>query len=195
MLKRNGYSLAELLIVVAIIGFFALSSIPAFNGLRRRSAIRAAAASMRTIFHLARSRAIARGQNSGLKFTQVGSEWQYAIYDDGDGDGVRSDDIARGVDKIGRPSQPVFPGTKRLVTIGLLRTAIKDPDGDALLPTASPVQFNRSTICSFSPLGQSTPGTVYLTTATNDLWAVRVYGASAKIRSLRYDSGVKKWVQ
>jgi hypothetical protein len=80
-----------------------------------------------------------------------------------------------------------------LATIGLLPQAVTDPDGDRLLPTASPVQFNTSQLCSFSPLGESTPGTIYITDRADQLYAVRVYGATAKMRVLRYDGGRRRW--
>jgi hypothetical protein len=43
-------------------------------------------------------------------------------------------------------------------------------------------------------LGESTPGTIYITDRGLDLYAVRVYGATAKIRVLRYVPATKKWV-
>ena len=72
-----------------------------------------------------------------------------------------------------------------IATIGLLKTAVKDPDGDALKPDASAVQFGRSTICSFSPVGSSTPGTVYLIDGGGQLWAARCTGAGGRVRVLR----------
>lgn len=192
MSRRNGYTFAELLTVLALIALIALATLPAFGTIRRNSAVRSAAVAMRSIFHLARSRAIARGRNCGVKFLQSGPEWQFALYDDGDGDGVRNDDITRGTDRRVAPPRPVFPETKS-VSIGLLSRSILDPDGDRLPPGRSPVQFGRSTICSFSPLGEATPGTVYVR-AGDGLWAIRVYGASAKMRLLRYDARSRRWV-
>lgn len=197
MSRRNepaGYSLAEMLAVVAIIGLFILISLPAFGSIQRRFALRAATAEMRSIFHVARMRAIARGRHAGLKFIRVGNEWSFAVYDDGDGDGLRNDDIARNIDKLVAPPRPVLPES-RAINIGLLGVTIKDPDGDDLTPSDSPVQFGRSLLCSFSPFGESTPGTIYITDRGRDLWAVRVYGATAKIRVTRYDRGTRKWVQ
>jgi prepilin-type N-terminal cleavage/methylation domain-containing protein len=190
--RQNGYSLAELLTSLAIISLILLVSIPSFGGIWRKYAVRVASASIRSVFQLARSRAIARGANCGAKFVRVSGEWRYALYDDGDGDGVRSDDIERGTDKRVTPLQVVFPHSKA-VSIGVLAENILDPDGDPLLATSSPVQFNRSTICSFSPLGQATPGTIYLTAPDRNLWAVRVYGATGKLTVLRYDTGSRKW--
>ena len=108
--------------------------------------------------------------------------------------GKRSvEDIDRRIDR--RVTLPRRALTEsETVTIGLLGRTIRDPDGDRLLPTASPIHFNRSAICSFSPFGESTPGTIYLTDRREELYAVRVYGTTAKVRTLRYDAPSQKWV-
>ena len=189
--RSHGYSLLELLTVVTIIGIIALCAIPAFANYRRRMSVLAAAEQLRNIFRLTRQRAITSGHNVGVKFI-AGREWTYAVYEDGDGDGVRNDDIDRRIDR--RLSGPaVLMPSFHIATIGLLRTTVKDPDGDALKPDASPVQFGRSTICSFSPMGSSTPGTVYLIDGGGQLWAARCTGNGGRVRVLRYDSSRKKW--
>jgi prepilin-type N-terminal cleavage/methylation domain-containing protein len=191
--RNAGYSLIELLTAIAILAVITLISLPAFGSIRRKAAVRAAAGELRGIVHLARSRAITRGLNAGLRFSQDAGVWQFAVYDDGDGDGIRSEDIARNIDTLLAPPRPVLRETS-LATIGVLSRTIIDPDGDRLTPTSSPVQFGRSQICSFSPLGESTPGTVYVTDRSGDIYAVRVFGASAKIRVLRYDPTRRRWV-
>ena len=190
MSNRNGYSLTELLIVLAILGLMAAVTLPNFQKMQRRIALRSAAGELRSIFHLVRMRAISRNTNTGLKFLMLAGQWHFATYEDGDRDGVRNDDISKGIDRLIAPPRIVF-SQSRLVTIGLIDVAVKDPDGD---PVKSPVAFNNSAICSFSPMGESTPGTIYITDGDGDLWCVRVYGASAKIRTLRYDRAKKKWV-
>ena len=191
-MRQRGYTLVELLIIIAIIGLVASVAIPSFMSLRRRAAVRSAAAEIRSVFHEVRSRAIARHCNAGVKFTKAGSEWQFAIYDDGDGDGVRTDDIVRRVDREVSRARFLWQ-QPQLVSVSLPPFPIVDPDGDDIEPGAVPVQFNRSTLCSFSPIGQATPGTIYLTDSAGEVYAIRVYGPTAKIRVLRYVAATRKW--
>ncbi len=190
--QQRGFTLIELLIIVAIVGMMIAITLPSFGKMRRRAALQAATSELRSQFHLTRSRAIAHNVNCGMKFLLLAGQWHFAIYEDGDGDGVRNDDIKSGKDRLIARPRVVLPSSNA-VAIGLLDITIKDPDGDSLSPVKSPVVFNTSTICSFSPLGQSTPGTIYITDRGNDLYAVRVFGTSAKIRVLRYDRGSGKW--
>lgn len=190
---ERGTSLLELLITAAIIGIFALLAVPAFATYRRHAAVTDAAAEIRAIFRLVRSRAITRHNASAIKFAKTGNQWTYALHDDGDGDGVRNDDIASGVDKHFAPPRLLLTHSK-LASIELPpNLSIKDPDGEKLTSDSSAVQFGRSTLCSFSYEGESTPGTIYITDRAGELWCARVYGATGKVRLLRYNSGSRRW--
>ncbi len=192
MRNRNGFSLIEVLIVVAIVGITAGVATPHAQSLRRRAAVRVAAMEIRAMFRAARMRAIATHANTGVKFSRAKGAWEFAIYDDGDGDGVRSDDIGGGTDRVVTPFRPVCRDPQ-LASIALPSFVTVDPDGDAVKRGSSPVQFGRSSICSFSPLGESTPGTVYLADSGGHAWAVRVFGGSARVRLLRYDATRRRW--
>jgi len=194
MRNRSGFSLLEMLVALAIIGVFALCAAPAFATYRRRASMTSQVVALQGIFRSLRMRAIATGHNAGVKFTPAGNQWAYSLYEDGDGDGIRSDDIASGVDRRFAGPSMLTPQFK-IASIALLPNAIRDPDGDPLAPTASAVQFNRSTICSFSPTGSATPGTIYITDGAGELTAVRVTGASGRVRTLRYNSGNRRWEQ
>ena len=194
MQRRNGYTLIELLTTIAIIGLITAIAVPQWQSLRRREAVRAAASEIRSIFRLVRGRAIARGANVGVKFTRDAYDWQYSIYDDADGDGVRNDDIQGGVDRRVTPQQYVIRG-KELASISIPSLVRVDPDGDAVPPGASAVQFGSSTICSFSPLGEATPGTIYLADAGGLAYAVRIFGGSGRARLLRYNAQRRRWEQ
>lgn len=192
-MNQRGHTLGEAMCVVAIIGMTAGISVPAFLNMSRRNAVRAAADELRGICRAARARSIARSRNIGIKFTRDGEEWQYATYEDGDGDGVRNDDIKKNVDRL--LAGPLrLAQQQRLAKIALPPVTIVDPDGAKLQPTAEPVQFGSSMICSFSPLGTATPGSVYMTDGAGGVWCLRVFGPTARVRLLHYDAQRKKWV-
>ena len=193
--RQEGLTLIELLIVLAILGMIVSVGVPQFLTFQRRNAVRNAAAELRAIFNNTRMRAIARGRNSGVKFIKnADGTWAYALYDDGDGDGVRNDDITSGVDRCIQQPRRVLQSLERRAFVGLPPYKLVDPDGDPLPPTKSPVNFNNSTICSFSPIGESTPGTIYVTDSIEDVYAIRVYGTSGRVRVLRWKGAKAKWV-
>lgn len=193
-MRKRGFTLIELLIAIAIIGLTTAIAVPQWQSFRRRAAVGAAAGEIRSIFRVVRSRAITRGANAGVKFTRGPYDWQYTIYDDGDGDGVRNDDIQKGIDR--RVSGPLYVIRGReLAAISIPASVRVDPDGAAMPSGASPVQFGSSTICSFSPIGESTPGTIYLADAAGLAYAVRVFGGSARVRMLRYNAQRRRWEQ
>jgi prepilin-type N-terminal cleavage/methylation domain-containing protein len=192
MRHQNGFTLMESLAVLAIIGALAMVAVPSFATYRRHASLLAEAEQMRSIFRAARSRAITRNAHAGVRFAARGSDWTFALYDDGDGDGIRSDDIAKGIDRCFAAPSVLMPQF-HIATVALLPGAIRDPDGDPLPPTASAVQFGTSSTCSFSPTGSGTPGTAYITNKDGEIYAIRVYGASGKVRVLRYNALKKKW--
>lgn len=191
-MRNRGITIIELLIAIAIVGMSLAIAVPHWQAFRRRAAVVAAATEIRSIFRAARSRAITRGSNCGIKFTPGASDWMYAIYDDGDNDGIHSDDIQAGVDRRVFEARYVIRG-RELAWISLPASVTVDPDGAKVPKGASPVQFGSSAICSFSPLGAATPGTIYLADAGGLAYAVRVFGGTARVRLIRYDPVRRRW--
>ena len=84
---QRGYSLAEMLVVVALIGLFSLVSVPQFINLYRQSKMRAAIRQFTSDLRLARIRSITKNNRVALSFapgaTPSGGKvaGQYGIYD------------------------------------------------------------------------------------------------------------------
>lgn len=188
-----GFTLIDLMTIVAIVGLTVTVAVPSVGTIRKKAALRGAVQEIRSVMRLGRSRAVARGMNSAIKFQKIGSVWYYVLVDDMDGDGVRNDDIKKGIDIVVGPYREVLsPGSD--VAIALPGFEVRDPDTKKVIPkTASPVRFNASTLCSFGPLGGGTAGSIFLTNRHHDVAMVRVTGATGRVRAILYRRGDGTW--
>ena len=55
------------------------------------------------------------------------------------------------------------------------------------------MRFGRSDLISFGPLGTASGGTLYLTDSRHRLYAVVLYGRTARVRVWRYDTREGRW--
>ena len=192
-LPGMGYSAAELVAVLAILTAATAAAAPGAFQLRAALAVRSAAGQVRTAFYQARTQAITRGKNVGIKFRRNGDRHEWTLYVDGNGNGVRTAEIARGID---RPLGIAIPWDRNDALPGILKgSPVPDPGspGRKLDRLDDPIRFNTSDICSFSPLGESTPGSIYLWDGHDRMAVVRVFGRAGKVRTLFYRRGDKEW--
>jgi type II secretory pathway pseudopilin PulG len=193
--SHDGISVVELLVVLAMLAAATAVAAPGAIRLRAALSVRSAAAQVRVAFLQARAYAIARGRFVGIKFRKNGDRHEWALYVDGNGNGIRTVDIQRGVD---RPLGISFPWNRNDVMPGILKgNRVPDPGdpGRALDHLDDPIRFNSSDICSFSPAGESTPGSIYLWDGHDRMAVVRVFGRTAKVRTLYHWRGEREWKQ
>ena len=186
-----GVSLFEVLLALTAVAWTLVIATPGVMRLRQEVSLRSAVHEASVAFYLARSYAISRSRNVGLKFRKNGDRWEWALYADGNGNGVRTAEIASGVDRYLGLSYPwsrndVFPGI-------MTGTRVPDPSGGFLDHIDDPIRFNSSDICSFSAMGECTPGSVYLWDAHDGMAVLRVFGGTAKLRCLYYRRGERGW--
>ncbi|MDX1500975.1 MAG: GspH/FimT family protein [Thermoanaerobaculia bacterium] len=194
----RGFHLVELAVALSVLLLGAAIALP---GLLRWSAelrVELAAREMIGALRTARSLAIQRGVNVALKLIEhADGRVEYAIYADGDGDGVRNRDIESGVDPQVVPPHPLsYLGSQ--VGFGFPPGPLPRDPGDPrrrLRQPHDPIRFNRSNLASFNPLGGSTPGSLYLTDHRHHLMAVRLLGVTGKVRLLRYQPRAQTWRQ
>jgi len=191
----KGYTLAELLAVLAIVAIAVAVTLPAAASLRDGGRAAAGARTIATLLSSQRWKSVATHRVRGLQFRRLGGRWSWREVADGNGNGLRTAEITRGVD-------PVLSGDDALehsvqdVSLGLPPggTFPEAPPGTGTLTAADdPVRFGRSDLVSFSPVGSASSGTIYVTDGHRGLYAVVLFGPTVRLRVWRYIPGERRW--
>jgi prepilin-type N-terminal cleavage/methylation domain-containing protein len=190
-MNERGFSLVEITLAVAVILIFGAVAVPHLRAYAVEAHLLGAGREFKGRFLRARSIAARLGVQTAIRFEEKDGVALYSLYVDGNHNGVRSDEIAKGVDsRIEGPYR--LDGEAPGVEVGILPGLSEPPPDTGRLDTADPIRFGRSNMLSFSPLGTATPGTFYLA-GEGIQAAVRVTGGTARVR-LMVTRG-KRWVE
>lgn len=191
---KKGYTMLELLVVLFIIGLILSISIPPFaNYFIKRVSLETHLRDLVSILRSGRQEAITRNTYIGIAFDlDNDSNLIYRIYKDANGNGIRKKEIEKNIDTP-------LTGLRRIefsehIKLGILSKNIREPETNKKIKNSEdPIKFGNSNICSFSPLGSSTPGSIYFTDKVKLQGVVRVYPTSGKVRILILKNG--NWIE
>ena len=186
----RGLTLMEVLLAVALVAVLLGLSLPALT--TRRDAVQLLGAARYLANEVARARAVAvrRGVPVGLRFTLDSDGYYVQAYVDGNGNGVRRADIAGGVDQsLGTQ----FRIRDRFPRVLIARDPAVPPIGGAGGAVSGPVRLGRANTLTVTPLGTATSGTIYLRSQGGHHAAVRVLGATGRVRVMTFDAGGGGW--
>lgn len=195
MASARGFSLVELVVALAVLAIGAFILVPPLLSTSARWRVDLAAHELAAVLHEARSLALKHSAYVAVKFFPQPGQVAFACYRDGDGDGVRSADIAAGIDPQITAPRVLLHLRGRLGFGFPPGRAPRDP-GDPrrrLGRLTDPVRFNDSDLASFSALGASTPGSLYVTDGRRELAVVRLLGITGKVRVMRWDPAADRW--
>ncbi len=129
-----------------------------------------------------RAHAAATGRVAAVRVVVQGHDVRVAAFQDGNRNGIRAADVASGVDApVGQE-----------VGLGDLFRGVAAGASDGATPP--PVADERVTWFSFAPVGTASSGTVYLRGDGGVQYAVRVLGATGRVRLLRFRIQTGTWV-
>jgi hypothetical protein len=181
----------ELVFVAGLIATVSGAAVPQI--LRGLDDYRAAGAAryVSTRLQRARMEAIGRGREVALEFTQIAAGYRFAVCLDGNQNGVLTREIRTGTD-------PCITTPERLsdhfagVEFGV-QPALPPVDIGGDPPGNDPIRLGASSLASFSPAGTATSGSVFILGRRRTQYVVRIFGATARVRVLRFDERARFW--
>ena len=142
-------------------------------------------------FQRARMEAVMRSATVAVRFTQTSDGYSYAVYRDGNRNGVLTVDIQRRIDLLVTAPERLpdqFPGVEFGAIPGLPPI---DPGGTA--PGSDPIRLGVGSLASFTAIGTSSSGTVYIRSRRDAQYAVRIFGDTGKTRMLKFERSTRQW--
>jgi hypothetical protein len=141
----------------------------------------------------ARMEAVLRSAMVGMQFTQTAGGYSYAVYVDGNGNGVLTRDIQHGADRLIVAAERL-PGQFTGVEFGAI-PGLPAVDSGGVAPGADPIRLGAGNIASFSALGTSSSGTVYIRSRRDAQYAVRISGETGRTRMWKFEPRTGRWRQ
>lgn len=191
MSTAKGFSFVELLFVTALFATLTAIAVPQMLAGLDEWRTAGAARYLSSRLYQARMEAAVRTTNTAIRFVSVGSSYEYAVFVDGNHNGVRTRDIERGIDReIQRKERLIdhFPG----VDFGAL-PGLPPVDPTAPAPGKDPIRFGSSDMATFTALGSSSPGSLYVRGRGQAQYVIRVFGETGKIRILKFYPKSREW--
>jgi hypothetical protein len=188
-LSAHGLTLIELLFMmalgIAVTGIAVSATGHALDAIRAASAARYVAGRIMTI----RMEAVRRSTCVALRFQPAGTDYMFAPFEDGNGNGVRTVDIQAGIDRQLAAYERLgdkFSGVQFKLASGI-------PDANGVSGSSEDgVRIGTPQILTMSPDGSASSGTLYLG-GKGGQYAVRVLGITGRTRVLYFHPGDARW--
>jgi hypothetical protein len=187
----RGAALIDVVVACAVSAVIGVAAIPTLHASRERDAVRMAARFLAQRVQQARLEALKRNAMVAWRF-DPDEPGRLGSFVDGDGDGVLQRDIDAGTDlRIG-------PDLRLSDTFGTVALAVAedvpDPDGSGTLGAGSdPIRIGSTNFVSFSPLGGTTSGSIYLAGRGGQQACVRMLGTTGRVRILWFNRATRQW--
>ena len=192
MSDRLGYALIDILIAASLTMVMAAIAVPVVGGTMDRENTIVGTQYLAGQLHYARLEALRQSRSVAVRIELVGERTQLRLYADGNGNGVLQRDIDRGIDAPLTP-QVWLDEQMRDISLRVNQTIIDVGGSSTIEPGDDPLRIGNTSLLAFSPLGSATSGTLYVAAHRGPQLAIRVFGATGRVRVLMFDAQTRRW--
>jgi len=188
----RGAALIDMIVAVALCFILAAIAVPVVGGTLDRERTIVGAQYLAGQLQRARLESLKRAQSVAVRIEVIGARTQFRLYADANGNGVLQKDIDKGTDPPLTPLQ-WLDDQARDISLRINQT-VTDVSGPAVIaPGDDPLRIGSSALLTFSPLGSATSGTLYVAAYRGPQMAIRVFGATGRVRVLMFDAQARRW--
>ena len=192
MTDARGYTLIDTIVAAAICSTISAAALPLIGGSLDRERTIIGARVLANQLQRARFEALKRARGVALRLALEGERTSLQLFMDGDGDGVRQADIDADVDTPLTPLE-FLDQHSRGVSLRI-NQEIVDAGGTGVLNAGDdPLRIGNTPLLAFSPFGSATSGTLYVAGHRGPQLAIRVFGATGRVRLMTFDSQARQW--
>ena len=191
--RERGAALIDVVSAAALCAVMAAIAVPVVGGTLDRERTIVGAQSLAADVQRARIEALKRSASVALRIEVVDGRTSLQLFSDGNGNGVLQRDIDRGIDL---PLGPAgwLDDHARDVSLRINQTVPVIGGSGTLAAGSDPLRIGNTSLLAFSPLGSSTSGTLYVSATIGPQMAIRVYGATGRVRVLMFDAQAQAWL-
>lgn len=189
---QAGAALIDVVVAVALSLVMAAVAVPVVGGTLERERTIVGARYLAGHLQRARLDALKRARSVAVRFEVIGTRTQMRAYADGNGNGVLQRDIDRGIDVALRRAE-WLDDQVRDVSLRINQRVTDVAGSSTLEPGADPLRIGNTALVTFSPFGSATNGTLYVSALRGPQMAIRIFGATGRVRVLMFDAQTRQW--
>lgn len=192
MIDARGYTLVDTLVATSLCAAMGAMAAPVIGGTLDRERTLVGAQYLAGQLQRARLESLKRARSVAVRLELVEGRACLQLFLDGDGDGVRQSDVDQGIDPALSPRE-YLDAHSRGVSLRVNQLVTDAGGGPDIAAGSDPLRIGNTALLAFSPLGSSTSGTLYVAGQRGPQVAIRVFGATGRVRLMVYDPQAKQW--
>jgi hypothetical protein len=190
--SQRGAALVDVLATVGIGLVLAGVAVPVIGGTLEHEHIVMGAQYLSAHLQRARLESLKRSAAVAVRLEVLDGRTAVQLFVDGNGNGVLQKDIDRRLDPA-ITTADWLDDHARGVSLRVNQPIADVGGGADLAPGDDALRIGNSSLVSFSPSGSATSGTLYVAARQGPQMAIRVYGATGRVRALMFDAPARQW--
>ena len=192
MTEARGAAIIDIIVATSICVLMAAIAVPVIGGTLDRERTIIGARYLAGLLQRARLESLKRARPVAVRVEVIGERAQLRLFEDRNGNGVLQRDIDHGIDL---PLTPMEWLDDQTPDISLrINQEVTDVSGVVTLePGDDPLRIGNTSLLTFSPVGSATSGTLYVAAHRGPQMAIRVFGATGRVRVLMFDTQTRQW--